>query len=117
MKPITHVYLAAPYTSDPSVNTDLARQAGRALFIAGYLPVVPHLACQFIGEAFGYEAAMVLCFALLDRCDALVRLPGESAGADREVARAVAMGLPVFAGVEAFLRDAPHPVAVTEANG
>lgn len=38
----------------------------------------------------------------LKRCDALVRLPGESAGSDAEVAIARDLNIPVFFGVDAF---------------
>ena len=32
----------------------------------------------------------------LEQCDAVFRLPGESSGADNEVARAQELGLPIF---------------------
>jgi hypothetical protein len=37
---------------------------------------------------------------LLSRCDAVFRIPGASNGADIEVAKAQAMGLPVFTRIE-----------------
>jgi hypothetical protein len=37
---------------------------------------------------------------LLEHCDAVLRLPGESTGADRDVAIARERGLPVFTRVE-----------------
>jgi hypothetical protein len=37
---------------------------------------------------------------LLSRCDAVLRLPGASRGADLDVARARELGLPVFERVE-----------------
>jgi hypothetical protein len=39
---------------------------------------------------------MPLSLALAERCDAILRLPGASAGADEEVARFAAAGKPVF---------------------
>lgn len=37
-----------------------------------------------------------ICLAWVDVCDFVVRLPGESKGADMEVARAMERGIPVF---------------------
>lgn len=36
----------------------------------------------------------------MDHMDAVLRLPGESAGADMEVAHAKALGLPVFYSID-----------------
>jgi nucleoside 2-deoxyribosyltransferase len=102
MKPITHIYLAGPFSDDPVANTARAVAAGVRLHRAGYVVLIPHVACQFAADADGYEAAMAQCMGWIERCDALVRLPGHSPGADREVERARALGLPVFYGVEAF---------------
>lgn len=38
--------------------------------------------------------------AVLERCDAVLRLPGESPGADREVHYAISLGKPVYYGLE-----------------
>ena len=43
-----------------------------------------------------YEAWTALDFAWLEVCDALLRLPGHSPGADAEEAWCQAHGLPVF---------------------
>ena len=45
---------------------------------------------------------------LLQHCDAVLRLPGESRGADQDVAIAQERGLPIFHQVE----DVPGFVAV-----
>jgi hypothetical protein len=47
-------------------------------------------------EAYQYPVA----HRLLERCDAVLRLPGASRGADMDVARARALGLPVYASVD-----------------
>lgn len=41
--------------------------------------------------------------AWLERCDALLRVPGPSAGADREVAHARERGLPTFFTVDGVI--------------
>ena len=47
---------------------------------------------------------------LLQRCDAVLRLPGTSAGADQDVAIATARGLPVYTRLEDIPRYAvPTP--------
>ena len=49
----------------------------------------------------GYEQWMKLDLAWLDKCDALLRLPGESPGSDREVDAAKERGIPVYYSVRA----------------
>lgn len=43
----------------------------------------------------------------MEKCDALLRLPGESAGADLEAAQAGGLGIPVFRSVEELLEALP----------
>jgi nucleoside 2-deoxyribosyltransferase len=93
------VYLAAPFSSDPAGNTARVVAVALDLRDAGFHPFVPHVACDWATARGGYEAAMRECMAWLDVCDALVRLPGHSPGADREVARARELGIPVFYAV------------------
>ena len=38
--------------------------------------------------------------AFLRRCDAVLRLPGKSPGADKEVKEAQALDMPVYFGIE-----------------
>jgi len=42
-------------------------------------------------------------FAWLRRCDAILRLPGHSPGADREMAAAAEQGIPAFGSVDAVI--------------
>ena len=46
------------------------------------------------------EALRIRVERLLQRCDAVLRIPGESRGADLDVARAQALGLPVYTQVD-----------------
>ena len=50
------------------------------------------------GDAFD-EVMMPLSLALAERCDAVLRIGGPSAGADAEAARFAAAGKPVFRDV------------------
>lgn len=43
-----------------------------------------------------YEWWLAHCLLMVERCDALLRIVGPSAGADREVARARELSLPIF---------------------
>lgn len=91
--PLSHVdralvYVAGPYIHpDPVENTHIAIKMGERLdatgIITAYVPhlsllshmVVPHDA------DFWYDFDL----AILNRCDALFRIPGQSTGADNEV--------------------------------
>lgn len=99
----TRVYVAGPITlGDVDQNVERAIHVGKLLLDAGYAPFIPHL--SHFAEPLSTWTADLMCYEKwldLDRsfiavCDALVRLPGESRGADREVAWAVELGIPVF---------------------
>ncbi len=99
------IYIAGPYTGgETTLNVRIAVEAGQRIADAGAIPFVPHLYHLWHLLIPGpYEQWMRFDLAWLEKCDALVRLPGESPGADREVAEAERLGLPVFYGVDAFL--------------
>lgn len=99
------VYIAGPYTNpDPVLNTTDAIMAGDLVALHGHFPFIPHLYMMWhMLSAHDYEFWMKHSSAWLDESDALIRLPGESAGSDREVEQARNMGIPVFYGVDAFL--------------
>jgi hypothetical protein len=91
------IYVSGPYTlGDPVLNVRKAVAVSlRLLDVA--TPICPHLShLAHLIEPQPYERWMDWDLQLLERCDALVRLPGESAGADREVARAGELGIVVF---------------------
>lgn len=91
------VYVAGPYSSDPEYNTHVAMDFGSALIRDGRVSVViPHLN-HFMHMRYPepYETWMEVDFTLIERCNLLVRLPGHSPGADREVAFALGRWIPV----------------------
>jgi len=92
------VYVAGPYTKpDPVTNTRAAIAAGNRLLDLGYAPFVPHLTHYWHLETpRPYEDWMQLDFEWVAVCHAVLRLPGESSGADREVSLARKLGIPVF---------------------
>lgn len=104
-----HVYIAGPLTGGNVMdNVRNALAAGEKVLKAGFAPFVPHLSFYWeinMSPPVGYEAMMTLDFAWLSKCDALIRLPGHSPGADREVIFAINRKIPVFYSVEEFLNE------------
>jgi len=98
------VYIAGPYTQgDRSENMRQAMKAMDTLIAAGHEPFLPILT-HFQDLAFPrpWSDWMRVDLAWLPCAEAVVRLPGESEGADMETA-AVAGTIPIFFSVEAFL--------------
>jgi hypothetical protein len=114
MKPL--VYVAGPYASHPTHNTWAAVVAGLGLWRTGRVAVlIPHTSLVADLVVPMLEADWY-AFDLdqLAHCDAVLRLPGESRGADAEVAFAEEHGLPVFGDVEALLRWVDDPQGLAE---
>lgn len=99
------VYVAGPMTKGPlEANVRLAVDAGAVLMSWGFHPFIPHVyvLMQMIHPQH-YERWMELDFAFIKVCDALYRLPGESAGADREVEYARKKNIPVFHDITSLI--------------
>jgi nucleoside 2-deoxyribosyltransferase len=105
------IYLAGPLTRPcPMHNTHAAVKAADRLLEAGHVPFVPHVTVIWdMISPHHYEEWMSYDFAWITKVDALVRLPGESSGADREVVFAKERGIPVFFGLEEFFASHPEP--------
>lgn len=106
------ILIAGPYRSgtgdDPLLlrrNLDRLEAAAWPIFAAGHLPMIgewvalPVLASAGaaglsdpLADAVMYPTAR----RLLQHCDAVLRLPGASTGADADVALADQLGLPVY---------------------
>jgi hypothetical protein len=99
------IYVAGPLSGvNETANCEAAMCAGARLLDAGVLAFVPHLTAFWDRTCpRTYEQWLAYDFGVLRRCDALVRLPGASPGADREVVRARELGIPVLYSVEAVL--------------
>ena len=99
------IYVAGPYSSgDPVVNTRNAVLAGDELVRHGYVPFIPHLSMlwHFISPHdihFWYDYDIEWLY----KCHAVLRLPGESTGADHEVNAAEMLGIPVYYSIEELL--------------
>ncbi len=110
------ILVAGPYRSgtgdDPTLMAEnLARLEAVTLplFRAGHIPLIGEwLALPLLrqagsaqpGDAAYDEICYPIAHRLIERCDAVLRLPGASTGADEDVRRARERGLPVFTNVE-----------------
>jgi hypothetical protein len=106
------ILIAGPYRSgtndDPRLlEANLAKleEAAWPLFRAGHLPMIGEwVALPVLRGAGGTKMADPVAAdimyptaeRLLERCDAVLRLPGESQGADQDVAIARHRGIPVY---------------------
>lgn len=102
------VYIAGPYTRpDPVSNTHIAIQVADEMMATGLVtPVVPHLSLTWhmVAPHDDVEWWYEYDLAILARCDALYRLPGESTGADAERRFAYDRGVPTFDRFEELFR-------------
>ena len=95
------IYVAGPYTQgDVGRNVGTAIDNASYLIAHGFAPYVPHLShFLHIAHAQRYETWLALDLEWLAQCDALLRLPGESPGAEVEVDWAIAHYMPIFYSV------------------
>jgi hypothetical protein len=110
------ILIAGPYRSgtgdDPALmaaNLTRLEEAAWPLFRAGHVPMIgewvalPVLASAGAPDPLGPLAQEVMyptAQRLLAHCDAVLRLPGTSTGADQDVAIAEQRGLPVYYRLE-----------------
>ena len=92
------VFIAGPYTNpDTCVNMHIALKRAQAITDMGAAVFIPHLFHFWhIMQPQLYAFWTSLDNAMLKRCDALYRIPGDSPGADAEEDLAKTLGLPVF---------------------
>lgn len=110
------ILIAGPYASgtdgDPALmarNLRRLEEAAWPIFHAGHVPMIgewvalPVLASAGASGPTDPLAAEVMyptAERLLQHCDAVLRLPGDSRGADQDVAIAQRRGIPVFTALE-----------------
>jgi nucleoside 2-deoxyribosyltransferase len=95
---MTRVYIASPYLrGDKKENVMRQINAFHVLVNNGYLPFAPLLG-HYIDEHYPMSWKEWLAFDLkwLEVCDCVLRLSGESDGADAEEAYARDLGKPVY---------------------
>ena len=104
------VYIASPYTNgDTAVNVKTQIDTFIDLLDNGYLPFAP-LLTHFVHMAHPrpYDYWTAYDDEWLKMCDVLLRLPGKSEGADREVGLAKSLGIPVVRSLPELMNL--HPV-------
>ena len=99
------VYVAGPYTKgDTILHIREAIQAGNKLLARGFAPFVPHT--NVLWHLLDPQPDTVwldLDNEFLPCCDMLLRLPGESKGADAEVALARSLSLFVYTDIDVLI--------------
>lgn len=101
------IYIAGPYTKGDVVpNVRAAIEAGDKVAALGHVPFVPYLTHFWhMLIPHEYEFWMAQDLEWLKVCDAILRLPGESSGADKEVGEAQKLGLRLFFSIENIPRE------------
>lgn len=101
------VFIAGPMSTsgEPGENMNAAAVAAADLLLVGFFPFVPHV--NWILHAIRPDIA-VQTWKRWDHywlilCDAVLRLPGRSCGADEEVALAKKIGIPVFYDLKSLM--------------
>lgn len=98
----TTVYIACPYTiGDQALNVKDSMHCFNELVNNGFVPFNPLL---FHFQQFAYprtwESWMEIDLSWLEKCDCILRLPGKSRGADKEIKYAKKLNKIVFYSIE-----------------
>ena len=99
------VYIASPYThGDVAVNVKNQMDTFIKLRENGFVPIAP-LMCHFIhiSHPRDYDFWFDTAVDWLLKCDFLVRLKGESAGADKEELIAKENDIKIYYGIDELL--------------
>ena len=106
------ILIAGPYRSgtgdEPqkmAANLRRLEEASYPIFQAGHVPMIGEWVAlpiwhtaggQSVGDALYDEILHPTAGRLIERCDAILRLPGDSKGADNDVKLAHERGIPVY---------------------
>jgi len=92
------VYIASPYTiGDVAENVANQEETAHKILDIGHCPIVPLLSHYLhIRRQRKYEDWIKMDMAIIPRVDVVLRLPGESKGADREVELAKELGIRII---------------------
>jgi len=96
------IYIASPYSlGDIAVNVRNSLMVADEVLKKGHIPFCPCLThfWHFLSPK-PWEVWLEIDSAILERCDALLRLDGDSEGADREVGQARYLGIPIYYSLE-----------------
>jgi hypothetical protein len=96
------VYVSSPYTKGDQIqNVRTSILAAERLRQAGFLPFAPLLShfWHFVAP-HNYDYWLDMDLDWIEKADMVLRLPGISHGADKEVARALYLGIPVYCTID-----------------
>jgi hypothetical protein len=115
------ILIAGPYRSGTNDQPELMdknlkslEEVSLPLFRAGHIPIIGEWVAlplmrvggsKKIGDEIYNEIAYPVAERLLTKCDAVLRLPGASKGADEDVRIAKERGLKVFHSLEEVLKS------------
>ena len=101
------VYIASPYTKgDVALNVKAQLDAYNTLLEAGFAPFAPLMShFNHMAHPQPYEVWLKVDLEWVERCDIVLRLPGESSGADGEVKFAQEKGIPVYFSINELIND------------
>ena len=100
------VFISSPYTiGDVAVNVKIQMDAADELITLGFAPFAPLMShFQHMAHPRPYEDWTRLDLEWLKVCNAILRLPGESKGADREVELARSLGMPIYYSIAELIQ-------------
>jgi hypothetical protein len=118
---VLRIYVAGPLStgtySETTANIRRAIDYADSIFLMGGAPFVPHLSHFWnLFHMHSWDEWMELDHEWIKVCDALFRMPGESRGADQEVAWMKALGKPVYYNMEE-VRYALQQARLARLNG
>ena len=104
------VYIASPYTlGDVAVNVKRQIDCADELMNIGFLPFAPlYSHFQHMIQPRPYEDWIQIDLEWVEVCDCVLRLEGESHGADGEMIYAKQLGKPVFKSIEKLKEHYKH---------
>ena len=102
MQKIIKVYIASPYTKgDVAINVKRQLDCFDVLLNLGFAPFAPlYSHFQHMVHPRPYQDWIKMDMVWVEACDCLLRLDGESSGADGEVELALKLSKPVFYSIK-----------------
>ena len=97
------VFISSPYAiGDAQENVDRQREMAHILADYGYVPMPPLVIGHYLEQwrSRPEDEYIVWDLELLAKCDAVLRLEGDSVGADLETKYARHLGIPVAYSIE-----------------
>jgi hypothetical protein len=105
------ILIAGPYRSGTNdeperlqANLEFLESAAWPIFEAGHIPMIGEWVALPVGDPTSLTVLTPTAERLLQHCDAVLRLPGASTGADNDVRIARERGIPVYHSVDEIPR-------------